>query len=315
MIRYILFILCTIFVFTSSNAISRSYESEQSRFISRDPIGLNVRASKDSDQEYSMNRDGPSLYNYSLSNSTNMVDPLGLQAVAQKKTSPPANMPRCKYKDEDLTCHFDGLTFRCADWYVDAISGIPTFSKEFTALHHIPRDRDRYPHQRDVLSWWRRLILDYSKASQDSSKGPLPRGRYWIYTGWKNSGRTSGRHFGTELRASSAWGAYSWELQIYPKTTLPKARTGFFFIHGGTEYKSAGCIDLRYGEKEFNRFLNKIIRQNICDCYLDVVANYGLNEKKVNYFYESLYGGYRSHEMKVRGNTFFPIVEPIDPPY
>ncbi len=81
--------------------------------------------------------------------------------------------------------------------------------------------------------------FDYSNARQRlPNVGPIPEGIYWLNPCELNT--TSPRH---RLPSSIArWGRAS--ILIHPFETTHTFSRGGFFIHGGTELGSAGCIDL-----------------------------------------------------------------------
>ena len=57
------------------------------------------------------------------------------------------------------------------------------------------------------------------------------------------------------------WGSYSWSLHPC-KNTNTRERSGFF-IHGGSESTSAGCIDLREHDITFNTFLHHSVKKKL----------------------------------------------------
>jgi hypothetical protein len=125
-----------------------------------------------------------------------------------------------------LTLHFNGktLTMRggSADYRYPAVSGRPQNG-----------------------------TFDYSRENQQqSNKGPIPEGPYWIRPDelWENAWY--------KLNApTSAWGNY--RITIHPFTTTETHKRGGFFIHGGTTPGSAGCIDLTTHIDQFVKDLKK----------------------------------------------------------
>lgn len=95
--------------------------------------------------------------------------------------------------------------------------------------------------------------FDYSTARQRiPDAGPIPEGRYWVDISemddnWWNS-------FVPQIRA--AWGRFRLSIHPYPDT-ITYGRGGFF-IHGGSEAGSAGCIDLVRSIEMFVIELNQL---------------------------------------------------------
>jgi hypothetical protein len=90
-------------------------------------------------------------------------------------------------------------------------------------------------------------FFDYSKEQQKKAwKGPIPEGTYWVKPSqideknwYQNWGNTPAR----------SWG--NWRLTIHPFTTTDTYCRGGFFIHGGSQRGSAGCIDLTNRIEDF----------------------------------------------------------------
>jgi len=94
--------------------------------------------------------------------------------------------------------------------------------------------------------------FNYSYERQGIKKtGGIPEGLYFILRSETRSIMTSpiSHFFGRR-----GWGSYSWSLHPCKKTNT-RERSGFF-VHGGAESTSAGCIDLREHDMTFNSFLH-----------------------------------------------------------
>jgi hypothetical protein len=99
--------------------------------------------------------------------------------------------------------------------------------------------------------------------------GPIPEGRYLVRQtklqlmtivddmvgtlGSPLSEAIRGRKVGAWPGGSIAWGVHRVELEPFPGTNTFGRKN--FFIHGGTSYGSAGCIDLAMRMHEFVHFL------------------------------------------------------------
>ena len=92
--------------------------------------------------------------------------------------------------------------------------------------------------------------FDYSYSRQGiRNKGGIPRGLYYIEAKEERSAKTSPWSHGVR---TSPWGDYSWTLHPDEDTDVRK-RTGFF-IHGGEEFNTKGCIDLQRGDTKFQKY-------------------------------------------------------------
>jgi hypothetical protein len=65
--------------------------------------------------------------------------------------------------------------------------------------------------------------------------GPIPAGEYWILP----------KQLAQPFMQSDAWGRY--RITIHQRPTTDCFGRGGFFIHGGTTFGSAGCVDLAKG--------------------------------------------------------------------
>lgn len=109
--------------------------------------------------------------------------------------------------------------------------------------------------------------FDYSLERQDDSgEGPIPAGSYWINPDelWQNA-------WYKFTASSSAWGNYRITLHPYP-TTETYGRGGFF-IHGGDELGSAGCIDLATSMDAFVKNLHSELGKTRI-CHIQVTVRY-----------------------------------------
>ena len=57
-------------------------------------------------------------------------------------------------------------------------------------------------------------------------------------------------------------------------------RVGGFFIHGGGEFGSAGCIDVARKDKALQEFTAGLNKSNGCCCYINVDVRY--SQKRVH---------------------------------
>ena len=123
--------------------------------------------------------------------------------------------------------------------------------------------------------------FDYSIERQKlKNEGPTPEGSYWIEVDERRSSRTSKY---SHILLRKGWGDYSWSL--HPEGSTQTYGRGGFFIHGGFNWGSAGCIDIKEGDVRLNEFLS-----GQCDCYIPVKVNYvvkqnKLSEKEVTWHY------------------------------
>ena len=92
--------------------------------------------------------------------------------------------------------------------------------------------------------------FDYSYSRQGiKNEGGIPWGLYHIEAKEERSAKTSPWSHGVR---TSPWGDYSWTLHPDEDTDVRK-RTGFF-IHGGAEFNTRGCIDLQRGDTKFQKY-------------------------------------------------------------
>ena len=159
-------------------------------------------------------------------------------------------MPSKKYEAErydsslakcsKLSLHFDGSTLQL-------IGGKENYS---------------YPAVSGKKSADGKFLYTPERQRQPSS-GPIPEGVYWVnpeeiwelewYNFWTNE---------------DGWGKY--RLTIHPFTTTKTHGRGGFFIHGGKNPGSAGCIDLTSKIPNFVTDLGKEGAKRKCQIHLTV---------------------------------------------
>ncbi|MBL8210449.1 MAG: DUF2778 domain-containing protein [Bryobacterales bacterium] len=107
--------------------------------------------------------------------------------------------------------------------------------------------------------------FDYSVARQRiPNTGPIPEGTYWI-----RPDELDDNYWNTFSGAfARAWGRY--RITIHPFTTTETYTRGGFFIHGGTEAGSAGCIDLTTHMDTFAADLIREAGSASCQIHLTV---------------------------------------------
>jgi hypothetical protein len=120
------------------------------------------------------------------------------------------------------------------------------------------------------------------KFQSAENKGPIPAGKYKISVE-KIEKRFDERGKEKEpwkVRPKEAWG--NMRLLIVPdKDTNIFGRAGGFYIHGGSEMGSIGCIDLGkfgYEEKFFRFWENNFDVKGVMDNPLELVVDYSLKE-------------------------------------
>jgi hypothetical protein len=108
--------------------------------------------------------------------------------------------------------------------------------------------------------------FDYSKENQKQrNSGPIPEGVYWIRPDelWENAWY--------KVAPRGSWGNY--RITIHPFQTTETHTRGGFFIHGGTEAGSAGCIDLTGEMDRFVADLKKELK-GIETCQIHLFVSY-----------------------------------------
>ncbi len=92
--------------------------------------------------------------------------------------------------------------------------------------------------------------FNYSHEQQGKKNiGGLPVGLYYILSEEERSAFTSPF---SHVVKSAGWGDYSWSL--HPVDGYDMRGRGSFFVHGGREYGSAGCIDLQKNDGVFRKY-------------------------------------------------------------
>lgn len=90
-------------------------------------------------------------------------------------------------------------------------------------------------------------VFDYTPARQKvRNEGPIPEGLYWIQP----------KQLATVWFGTDAWGGH--RITIHPRPSTVVHSRGGFFIHGGIEYGSAGCIDLAHAINGFATEIQRI---------------------------------------------------------
>lgn len=108
--------------------------------------------------------------------------------------------------------------------------------------------------------------FDYSKEAQKKSKaGPIPEGKYWIAPEqfWTNAWY--------KRAPTTAWGNH--RITIHPFKTTETHGRGGFFIHGGINPGSSGCIDLTADIDKFYKDINYYVK-DYPSCYIQLVVDY-----------------------------------------
>lgn len=106
------------------------------------------------------------------------------------------------------------------------------------------------------------LVFDYSKDKQTQKDiGPLPEG-VWSFDRDNYGSLLHGNIVKHGLKYK-AWGKYHWSLIPSDRTNTFERKRDSFTIHGGTEYGSAGCIDLKHEIDEFHSYVLKLPQKKI----------------------------------------------------
>ncbi len=200
---------------------------------------------------------GKNLYGFNANDAANKFDLFGLKPA----------LP-CKIGRQTVTLTFDGLTLSGSGLSQAAVSGRP-ISETVTGTWRI--DYGIGAVGGDYIT----KVFDYSAARQGiRNVGPTPVGSYWFDS-------CEGRSFwsGSIIQhgpfGSGAWGSYSWSLHPDAGTDT-RGRSGFF-IHGGTSWGSAGCIDLRYGDTALHNLMERVRKaMPNCCCYVTVIVQYSV---------------------------------------
>ena len=154
-----------------------------------------------------------------------------------------AKLENKKLNSEKLFLLFNGRFLLSSDGelLLDAVSGAATNKK----IH--PENFILGQQQVETRTF------DYSYKRQGIEKlGSIPAGLYYIRS---SEERSLEKIKMTHVLNVRGWGVCAWELHAAEGTDMRK-RKGFF-IHGGTVWGSAGCIDLRYNDTFFRLYLRK----------------------------------------------------------
>ena len=200
---------------------------------------------------------GFNLYAFNSNSSVHMVDVLGLKPQTQ-----------CKKNGVLIELLFNGLTLSGSGFSTTAASGRPTAvnrtswvsSEKILGAPALGGVKSEY-------------TFDYSAERQKmKNEGPTPEGAYWIEVNERRSAKTSKY---SHILLRRGWGDFSWSLHA-EESTQTYGRGGFF-IHGGLNWGSAGCIDIKEGDVKLNEFLF-----GLCDCYVPVKVNYVVKQNKLS---------------------------------
>lgn len=229
------------------------------RFINRDPYyerGENAPAASVTRIGFGISfTDGLNLYCYVANHPVGLVDPLGLKPATQ-----------CTHNGTPVAFAFDGEAFSGNGNSWEAVAGKPV------SVTHTPL-------YKDIGGWYevydkRTLVFDYSKERQKKkNEGPIPEGGWWFDICEQNdASNTFGRHRYVPFGYNS-WGDYDWPL--HPDDGTETYGRGGFTIHGGKEWGSAGCIDLKGNDSALAAFLKDVKKEDCCCCYITVKVGYG----------------------------------------
>lgn len=178
----------------------------------------------------------------------------------------PSSIRQCSRSSVAISFVFDGRTLSGSGFSAAAASGRP--QKTHTPLVLIKDRLGRIVGTRATYGY----EFNYSKERQKiKNVGPIPEGTYYILA---NEKRTKWNSVRTHILRHPWWGDYGWSLHPEPRTET-YGRRGFF-IHGGSEWGSAGCIDLTNGDSVLSAFLD-----GLCDCYIPVIVEYAVEKNTI----------------------------------
>lgn len=191
--------------------------------------------------------DGMNLYQYVRSRPTVAIDPLGLNAKPAKQ---------CTLKGDLFSLVFDGSKLIGGGMNIEAVSGTPV-KKTLTYSHHSGGLHiDSYD-----------LEFDYSVDYQDEEdKGPIPAGEWWLNICEEASatGLSFRQQAWRHVHSTKAWGSYS--VPLWPEPETETYTRDKIFIHGGSYWGSAGCIDVKSGDATLDKLFAKAYKENACKC-------------------------------------------------
>ena len=163
---------------------------------------------------------------------------------------------------------FDGQALSGSGFYVVAASGRP-----ISSIKTVWTSKEKFPWGSIYGGIITEYSFDYSVDKQKiKSVGPTPEGNYWIEVNEQRNYRTS-KYSHIVLR--KGWGDYSWSL--HPEASTQTYGRSGFFIHGGENWGSAGCIDIKSGDRQLKTFLD-----GLCDCYVPVKVKYSVKSNKLS---------------------------------
>ena len=251
---------------------NRWYSAEDGHWISRDPATY---------------VDGMNLYQYGRSNPIRYTDRNGWKAEepaegAEDETEQHPGVrptdPQCKDSNGNpISLQFDGehLIGPPACGKCEAASGIPEKTKKSkgTAGWGIIYEE----HRRFIYTPEQQRLRDH---------GPLPEGGYWINTCEQANKTNAARHdylFITPRLAPArgSWGEYSYPIWPSPCTDVNDSEGNprdKFFVHGGGEFGSKGCIDLAQDMNNFASFVDGVKSANGGCCYIPINVKYKADE-------------------------------------
>ena len=244
----------------------RAYSPSLARFITRDPIE---------------EQGGVNLYCFVNNNPVSYWDKFGLDKreniVIEK------SQKRCLLNGgSEFYLTFDGLTLKSSlgDFSVPAYSGVPINKQTETEIINIT-DSNIIPVLKVTTT--STVSFDYSVERQKLKNiGGIPAGNYRIYV--NNESRSSiseifsdNKRFSLRMFAfSDSWGNYAWPL--YPESDTQLYDRKGFFIHGGKNPGSAGCIDILENDKQLSEYLD-----GLCFCYIPVKVDYAVTINTISY--------------------------------
>jgi hypothetical protein len=208
---------------------------------------------------------GSNLYAFSQNDGINLIDFLGLKPAKQ-----------CKLRGKLASLTFDGLNVAGNGFSTQAVSGVP--STKITGTWELPGfgDFQGGKYGGDIVDY----TFDYSVDNQEVPwSGPIPEGEYWVEI-------CKGRHAFSNgeglpgswdhILDSESWGKYSWQLHSNSK---PYGRKGFY-LHGSSEWGSAGCVDLKNGDSKMKRHFDKMKKECGC-CYVPFTVKYSVKQNTI----------------------------------
>jgi hypothetical protein len=118
-------------------------------------------------------------------------------------------------------------------------------------------------------------LFNYSRERQKiKDQGPIPAGMYWIDP--SQLVKNTERWYGSDRFNRRSWG--NWRITIHPYPFTPVWQRGGFFIHGGDEPGSIGCIDLWVRMDSFVSRLQTAMGasdpDDLPECYIPLSVRY-----------------------------------------